>query len=634
MGYPAMTPVQAAAIPLFRSNKDVVVEAVTGSGKTIAFLLPIVEILYRTAPLPKAHIGAVVVAPTRELASQIHTVLESVLAFQPAKLHLDERVQDDDDDESAPPSSTFYELRSQLLIGGATTSAHDAHVFRSTSPQILVGTPGRLLDFLTASGTPVRTSKLEILVLDEADMLLALGFDKAVNGILSALPKQRRTGLFSATMTDAVGELVRAGLRNPVKVVVKVSAAHNGAAPTEQRTPTSLDISYITLSPTTKIPTLIHYLSTLSYRKAIVYFPTCASVMYYYSVLSSLLPLFPSESALHLSSLHGKLAQSPRTKTLRTFTKIQTRAVLLTTDVAARGLDIPDVDVVIQMDPPYDPAMFLHRSGRAARAGRHGEAIVFLTRGREEGYVQLMQVKKVHMRESNMPDTVTINILPLFTTRLNKWMRECREHHDAALTAYVSYIRFYTKHTMTSIFRLSDFNFVGYARAFGLVRMPRMPEIKQAQAQALRRRREVDDKNEEGDAEVQLEEAPEGGWLVKFDMDKYAYKDPQKEASRQRALQEQAHKDAEKALRKQQAPPPPTHKPGTTIAWSDKVDRKDRRESRREKKRVKREVIEVKEESNVPAESSESEDIEEDWKVLVAERRGKKRAAVANFDDL
>jgi len=212
MGFSDMTPVQAGAIPLFMKNKDVVVEAVTGSGKTLSFLIPILEKIHRRSrKLGPSEVGAIIISPTRELATQITKVLADFEPFFPNIPH-------------------------QLLIGGETSLEEDIATFQQVHPDILIGTPGRLEDILSQKRGGVNVKELEVLVLDEADRLLDMGFAVSLNKIMSLLPKQRRTGLFSATMTDGLSELVRAGLRNPVRVVVKVEDLVGGGG---QRTPAS-----------------------------------------------------------------------------------------------------------------------------------------------------------------------------------------------------------------------------------------------------------------------------------------------------------------------------------------------------------------------------------------------------------
>jgi len=212
MGFIEMTPVQSGAIPLFMKNKDVVVEAVTGSGKTLSFLIPILEKIHRRShKLAASEVGAIVISPTRELATQIAKVLTD---FEPF----------------------LQNIKHQLLIGGETSLEEDIASFREIEPDVLIGTPGRLEDMLSQKRGGVNVKELEVLVLDEADRLLDMGFSVSLNKIMSLLPKQRRTGLFSATMTDGLHELVRAGLRNPVRVVVKVEDLVGGGG---QRTPAS-----------------------------------------------------------------------------------------------------------------------------------------------------------------------------------------------------------------------------------------------------------------------------------------------------------------------------------------------------------------------------------------------------------
>ncbi|KAK7206542.1 ATP-dependent rRNA helicase SPB4 [Myxozyma melibiosi] len=584
MGYAKMTPVQASVIPLFCGNKDVVVEAVTGSGKTIAFAIPIIERLLNTSLVSRGRIGAMVIAPTRELATQIYKVINSILAFQGG--------EEGAEDESKPTKR----LRSQLLIGGASNVNADVETFLDNNSHIVVGTPGRLLEFIKSP--KVQVSNLEVLVLDEADRLLELGFGQTLDGIIRRLPKQRRTGLFSATVSDAVGELARAGLRNPVKVVVKTG---NGSG--EQKVPTTLHVSYTVLTPEDKLPALIEYLNTLTYKKTIVYFATCASVVYFYSALSNLKSSVISDE-LSIFSLHGKLPQGPRTKTLNNFISSSSRSVLLTTDVAARGLDIPEVDIVIQFDAPYEANMFLHRAGRAARAGRYGEGYLMLSEGREEDYIELLRVKKVKISEAERPSLEKKRAK--FYKLLRKWMLEDRERHDQAVKAYVSYVRFYTKHTMTSIFRMSEFDFLGYARAYGLLRLPSMPELKT------------------------LEGLPEGGWLEKdFDMSAYTYKDSKREEQRQIEIKEKEAKTAA-AKAKSESKSKAKEKPSLpNTPWSAKAERQEKREERHSKKQKRAiAVAQVK----VGEESSSDEEMEDDWKKMVSERKAKKQKTVPVFD--
>ena len=225
LSFDQMTPVQSATIPLFLKHKDVIVEAVTGSGKTLAFIIPVLEILlkrYAQGEVWGKHaIGAIILSPTRELAKQIFDVTSTFMNTIHA--HLNEGSESND---SSP-------VLSQMLFIGGTDVKEDIQAFQKNGAQILIGTPGRLEDLLKKTQI-FKTKELEVLVLDEADRLLDMGFEQSLNAIMKLLPRQRRTGLFSATMNDALNELVRAGLRNPVKVVVKVESL---TSRDEQRTP-------------------------------------------------------------------------------------------------------------------------------------------------------------------------------------------------------------------------------------------------------------------------------------------------------------------------------------------------------------------------------------------------------------
>lgn len=353
--FSTMTPVQTATIPLFLKNKDVAVQACTGSGKTLCFLLPILEILIKEKR-GKYHVGAIVISPTRELAGQIFAVLEKFMPSIP-------------------------ELSSILLVGG-TESSQDFEYFRINGGNIVVATPGRLEETM-AHLPEFNVSKLEMLILDEADRLLDMGFEKSINTILKKLPKQRRTGLFSATQTSQVEQLIRAGLRNPAVIEVSVDSKNS------QATPATLNNYYMILEADAKLATLVDYLLHNSDKKIVVFFLTCAMVDYFYKILSEL----SQTSELQVIALHGQMPQNKRTSIYKGFLEA-TSSILLTTDLIARGVDIPLVDTIIQYDPPQDPSFYIHRVGRTARAGNGGLAIVYLQPS-EDNYVEFLRVKNV-----------------------------------------------------------------------------------------------------------------------------------------------------------------------------------------------------------------------------------------------
>lgn len=350
------TPVQAVTIPLFLSHKDVVVEAVTGSGKTLAFLIPIVEILSRRkTALGRHQVGAIIISPTRELALQIKDVLFELFRERAG-------------------------ITQVTLIGGTDVS-NDIQKITGDGCNIVIATPGRLLDILERRLDVIDLKSLEMLILDEADRLLNLGFERTINSILEKLPKQRRTGLFSATMSDALSELIRTGLRNPVRITVKVE---NATTRMEQKTPETLNSSYTICEYENRLPFLLSKLRTHPAKKSIVYFGTCASVEYF----NRILPMLPKdyvEGIAPIFALHGRMDSKKRLRIYGEFVKAE-RAVLICTDLAARGLDFSNVELVLQYDAPQDPTTFVHRCGRTARSGRSGEAQVLLSE-LEDAYV-------------------------------------------------------------------------------------------------------------------------------------------------------------------------------------------------------------------------------------------------------
>ncbi|KAL4980757.1 ATP-dependent rRNA helicase spb4 [Aspergillus desertorum] len=549
MGFSRMTPVQASAIPLFMAHKDVVVEAVTGSGKTLSFLIPVVEKLLRLEePIKKHHVGAIIVSPTRELASQIYNVLTSLLAFHPASAAVISPSQTDED-APRPKHSSVLKVVPQLLLGGSTSPAEDLSTFLKRSPNLLVATPGRLLELLSSPHVYCPQSSFEMLVLDEADRLLDLGFKETLQNILRRLPKQRRTGLFSASVSEAVDQIVRVGLRNPVKIVVKVKGA---SGVDDKRTPASLQMTYLTQPPTHKFPALKHILNSVrpTPSKSIFFVSTCSGVDYLSAILPSILG-----NDFQLIPLHGKHPANVRQKNFNRFVNAHSPAILLTTDVASRGLDIPSVDLVIQIDPPSDPKTFIHRCGRAGRAGRRGLSVILLHPGREEDYVSFLEVRKTPVAPFQQTITVSDAEAAAATEAARKVAKADRAVHDRGQKAFVSWVRSYSKHQASSIFRVADLDWEGLGKAWGLLKLPKMPELR----------------NFTGDKTLGVE----------MDWDTYAYKDKQREKRRLELLHEMAESGQQQSMNKK--------RPNETVAWSNNAENRNKKAKRRDMKQVRQE---------------------------------------------
>ncbi|KAF8449871.1 P-loop containing nucleoside triphosphate hydrolase protein [Terfezia claveryi] len=665
LGFTKMTPVQASTMPLFLGNKDVVVEAVTGSGKTLAFLIPVVERLLRSGgrkdvvedgkgkkglerTRKRGQVGAVIISPTRELAMQIYNVLLSLLAFhapsaatmpgggfrvdvenkaermdmrREGKEQEGEKEKEEEDmndiTESIEPlpesEATGPRITPQLLLGGIQTAAVDLKRFLAYDPNILIGTPGRLNELLSSPYVHCTAESFEVLVLDEADRLLDLGFEDSLTRIISKLPKQRRTGLFSATVSDAVvGGLVRTGLRNPVKIVVKVMG--EGGDGKERRTPASLENTYIVSPSHHRLYYLRQILSPNSSllptapKKVIIYLSSCASVDYFASIFQSFIP-----KSYLLISLHGKQSPNTRSKNFAKFIAFDSqKRILLTTDLAARGLDIPAVDLVIQLDgPPADPKAFLHRCGRAGRAGRRGMAVLFLRPGREEEYLDFLTIRKTPVKRLQL-ESVSEQRVEDETKEIVRGMREAvrkdRAIWEKGLQAFVSHVRAYTKHMTQSIFRTTDIDWPSLVEAYALLTVPSMPELRSMQGV-----KKTSDFSAGGSTSVtfKLPELPE------LDLATFAYKDRAREKFRLAALNAGATPYGimpSEIARRTAAREKRGEAQRRNAAWSNKKEDNEGREERRGKRKRKREM-------NRPEEERVKE---REWRDLVQEVKRRK----------
>lgn len=467
------------------SYKDVAAEAVTGSGKTLAFVIPILEIMLRRAIQEKwkpTEVAAIIVSPTRELAAQTNEVLKPFVAA--------------------------LNFTSRLLIGGSdgASADQDAHALKTNGAHIIIATPGRLLELferkcnLNLCG---RCKNLEILVLDEADSLLQ--YTSKINLILKYLPTQRRTALFSATQKKEIQDLIRAGLRNPVLVRIREKATTS--------TPIRLRNYYMVCEPELKLAALLAFMKTKSVKKALIFFPTCACVEYWAEVLPFLLP-----TTTKCLAMHGKM-KGGRFKVLDQFKK-ESNAILLCTDVLARGVDIPEMNWVLQWEPPSNAAAFVHRVGRTARQGQHGNALIMIQPS-EDAYVDFLErnqnvsLTKVDGIASDDELTTTAN---RFRDIIHRKQLGNRTIFDKATRAFVSHIQAYSKHECNFILRVNDLNLGKIASCYGLLKLPMMPELKQ---------RSGEDDHGAGDFI-----APK----MKFDINEIRYKNKQQEEARQKKL--------------------------------------------------------------------------------------------------
>ncbi|MFD1745805.1 DEAD/DEAH box helicase [Rhizobium helianthi] len=330
LGYETPTPIQAQAIPLLLEGRDLIGLAQTGTGKTAAFGLPIVEMLMAEMARPDNRtIRALVLAPTRELVNQIAVNLRSYLKKTP--------------------------LRINTVVGGVSINKQQLQLERGTD--ILVATPGRLLDLINRRALTL--SKVTHLVLDEADQMLDLGFIHDLRKIAKMVPAKRQTLLFSATMPKAIADLAQDYLTNPVKV--EVTPPGKAADKVEQHV-------HFVAGKNDKTVLLKDALLENPDGRAIVFLRTKHG--------AEKLAKHLAHEEFEVASIHGNKSQGQRERALKAFRDGEIR-VLVATDVAARGIDIPGVTHVFNYDLPEVPDAYIHRIGRTARAGRDGIAIAF-----------------------------------------------------------------------------------------------------------------------------------------------------------------------------------------------------------------------------------------------------------------
>ncbi|AQK67183.1 DEAD-box ATP-dependent RNA helicase 10 [Zea mays] len=343
MGWKEPTRIQAEAIPHALQGKDLIALAQTGSGKTGAFALPILQELLSNRQAEQSFF-ACVLSPTRELAIQIAEQFEAL--------------------------GSAIGLRCSVLVGGVDRVQQVLSIGKR--PHIVVGTPGRLLDHLTET-KGFSLKKIKYLVLDEADKLLNVEFEKSLDDILSEMPKDRRTFLFSATMTKKVNKLQRACLRNPAKV--EVSSKYS--------TVDSLKQEFYFVPADDKDCYLLHVLNERLESMIMIFVRTCES--------TRLLALMLRNLGLKAMSISGQMSQDKRLGALNRF-KAKDCNILICTDVASRGLDIQGVDMVINYDIPMNSKDYVHRVGRTARAGRSGYAVSLVNQYEAQWFVLIEQL--------------------------------------------------------------------------------------------------------------------------------------------------------------------------------------------------------------------------------------------------
>jgi len=424
--FKTLTDIQSKAVPLALKGRDILGAAKTGSGKTLAFLLPVLENLYRQKWTELDGLGALIISPTRELATQIFQVLRKV--------------------------GRNHSFSAGLIIGGRSLQEERERLGRMN---ILVCTPGRMLQHMDQTAD-FDVSNLQMLVLDEADRIMDMGFQASVDAIVEHLPKQRQTMLFSATQTKKVSDLARLSLRDPEYVAVHEAAS--------SATPTTLQ-QYVVITPLAdKLNTLFSFIRNNLKAKIIVFLSSGKQVRFVYESFRHLQPGIP------LLHLHGRQKQSARLDITSKFSSSK-NSCIFATDVVARGLDFPAVDWVIQLDCPEDADTYIHRVGRTARYERAGKAVLFLDPSEEEGMLKRLEQKKVPIQKTKPRQKLQQSI----RNQLQDMCFKYPELKYLGQKAFTSYAKSVYLQKDKEVFKINEYDLEGFANSMGL---PGAPKIK------------------------------------------------------------------------------------------------------------------------------------------------------------
>uniref|UniRef100_A0A915L6V4 ATP-dependent RNA helicase n=1 Tax=Romanomermis culicivorax TaxID=13658 RepID=A0A915L6V4_ROMCU len=426
-------------------------------------------------------VGALILVPNRELAVQVFDVLKKF--------------------------SSVVKFTSSSFVGGNKLTV-DVENFCKNGGNVVVASPGRLAEILDDSKCVFENDNqkinfvqclksLEILILDEADRLFEVTFQVNLSTILEKLPKQRLTGLFSATQTSYEDELKKVTLRNPIRIVVKADEKLSNGE--ELRVPTTLknyytvdlkgDASSDIVEPADKFASLREFVKQhMKNSKILLFVSTCAMADYIGQLLSLFLQKPPrrrkkktgatkkSASYNKILVLHGK-KKKKRSHIFERFRNSKTGTVLVCTDVMARGLDVPDIDWVIQYDVPRSVNFFLHRCGRTARCGQAGNALLFLTPS-ELSYLEFLEKnQQVRLEKFDSFPVVEKELVESTFSEIRKASSNDRNLLLKGTTAFVSFIQSYAKHDCSIVCQLKDLDVVQVAHCFGLHRLPKMPEL-------------------------------------------------------------------------------------------------------------------------------------------------------------
>lgn len=431
--YLQLTDIQRCALPVALGGLDVIGAAKTGSGKTLAFLIPVLERLYREKWTVHDGLGALILSPTRELALQTFDVLRRI--------------------------GKYHGLSAGLIIGGKELRAEQAAIARMN---ILVATPGRLLQHMDQTSV-FDWSHLQMLILDEADRILDLGFSATIDAILEELPREgRQTMLFSATLMESLAE--RLGMHDPVTISVHATEG--------EATPVRLTQKYLVCGLEEKLDRLYSFIKSNLKARILVFLSSCKQVRFVYEAFCRLQPGVP------LLHLHGRQKQAKRMTIFGEYCRRAGGACLFATDVAARGLDFPAVDWVVQVDCPEDVATYIHRVGRTARYDRAGEALLFLLPSEAPAMVSRLREAKVPITSLYGEGRAAPPAKRPIGGQLQALCSADAELKYLAQKALVSYVRSIYLHSKRDgnghVFQVQALPMDAFAHSLGLANTPRL----------------------------------------------------------------------------------------------------------------------------------------------------------------
>ena len=482
-----LTPIQRCTLPHSLGGRDILGASKTGSGKTLCFLIPILENLYRDGFIKDEGLGALILLPTRELAIQVFEVINKI--------------------------GKHHNYSVGLVIGG---NDYEKEKYVVNNMNILIGTPGRILQHM-AESYMFTADNLKILVIDEADRILDEGFEDELIKIINYLPKNRQTLLFSATLTRNLKRLVKIHMRSPEYInisntdnvlnsieninknelsIMKIkNDGNNNNANTNNKNilnnttnlndmiiPKNLNQYYTIVEPEERVNVLYSFLKTHKMSKILVFVSSRKQVRYFTEVFKHL------KLGMLFLDIHGKQKQGKRYSTFYTFSQKRNSVVLFATDLASRGVDFPAIDWVIQLDPPEDISQYIHRVGRTARYKSDGNSVLFIGQ-KEMNFVNELELRKIKVTKIKIGANKINNITPVVRSLLSEHT-ELIEIAEKAISSYVKSINLMAN---KNVFNIKNIDLGKLALSYGLVSSPEM---------VVKSKKEVEEEIEEEDNKI------------------------------------------------------------------------------------------------------------------------------------